>query len=64
MNNVVPKIVPARDKQENVFEAYELRDERGRSIFIDVQAANAVGGIERLRNGISPYHHIVCEVLT
>ena len=62
MTTVCPKIVPVKDKQENLFEAYELRRE-GRSIFVDVRAAEAVGGIYKLRDGISPYHLIVCETL-
>lgn len=57
-----PTIVPAHDANGNVFEAYLLRH-AGRSIAVDVRAAEALGGICVLRNGISPWHEIVCEVL-
>lgn len=56
------KICVATDNNGNIFEAYELRRE-GRSIFIDVRAAEVCGGIERIRNGIAPYHMIVMEML-
>ena len=56
------KTVPVLDAQGNTFEAYELRH-NGKNIFIDVRAAEVVGGIENLRNRIVPHHMIVCEVL-
>lgn len=56
------RIVPVQDKRENTFEAYELVCGE-RHLFIDVRAAEAIGGIEKLREGIVPYHMIVCETL-
>jgi hypothetical protein len=59
---VLEKIVPVADKRGNTFEAYELRCS-GKSIFIDCQIAERCGGIERVREGIAPYHMIVMEML-
>lgn len=62
-DGVKPRIVAATDANNNVFEAYVLRCE-GRDLFIDVRMADFVeGGIAAIRNGIVPFHMIVCDSL-
>jgi hypothetical protein len=59
-----PMIAITTDINGNVFEAYVLRNPNGGSIKIDVRMAEYItGGICAIRNGIEPYHQIVCEVL-
>ncbi len=63
MTDPHPQIVPVADKNGLVFEAYILRDDLGRRICIDRGLVDMFGGIEKVRDAISPHHMIVCEVL-
>lgn len=58
-----PTVVVAKDGNGLMFEAYVLR-RAGHTIKIDVRMAECIpGGICAIRNGIEPYHDIVCEAL-
>lgn len=58
-----PRIAVARDQNGNVFEAFELRLQSGQAIFVDIHLAELVGGIESVRQAISPHFMIVMETL-
>lgn len=62
---ITEKIAAVPDKNGNLFEAYELRRPDGKGcIFIDIRMAECIpGGLEAIRNGISPHHMIVREYL-